>query len=185
MYDYILQYLDKTYTVGLDGYKTNEINERYEYGNEIVKSLVEIFTVNSDIAYDIFYSWTLKLGLSKNIFDNFYLKKDLGVFWTPEIYQDIHAIDAEAELIFIISKQIATEIDAQILIDNIGQFNSNDFLSVMKCLGYQTSETIYNPHTFLPMKRFIPTSIIEMQNERQNNIIWQNWVRTREQNQEA
>ena len=85
--------------------------------------------------------------------------------------------DAEAELMSILSEELAREIDAQILLDLRGQLNSNELLGVIKCVGYEPGSTVYDPATFSPKKPFTSMKKHEIENERQNNTHWQNWIR--------
>jgi hypothetical protein len=84
------------------------------------------------------------------------------------------------------SQEIAREIDAQILRDIGSEIKtSEDFLSVVRCVGYDTTPTMYDPFTFMPQKGFISMNYKDVKEERNNNPIWQNWIRTRKSNQEA
>lgn len=188
MDEFIEKFLDGSFIVTENGYASKHDLHEIDEGRYIVLTLLKTFSLSEDEAFDIFYKWSIKNNLSGELFNRLYRRKPLKVTWSPELTQDVsihHNIDAEAELISMLSEEIANEIDAAILKDLNGKLDTNSFLSVVKCLGYETGPTIFDPMTFAPFKRFLPISLREMRYERQNNAIWQNWVRTREQNQET
>jgi hypothetical protein len=49
----------------------------------------------------------------------------------------------------------------------------------MKCVGYEATQTVYDPVSFAPKKMFTSMKQNDIDNERQNNTIWQDWVRAR------
>lgn len=82
--------------------------------------------------------------------------------------------------------EIARELNAEILIDNKKNIrNSEELLGIIKCLGYEVSQSIVDPHTFIPRKYFVSSTYNEMINERNNNTFWQDWVRAREQDKKT
>lgn len=188
MFEYIQNYLDNHYSVTLNGYILNHTPSLIEEGKDVVKFLTKTFSISEEEVIEIFHAWNIKHGISDEEYESLYNIKPLRVTWSPELANDLttfQGFDAETELIAILSEHIANEIDAQILRDLNGNLNTDEFISVVRCLGYQLGPTIYNPTTFQPRRNFIPLSLQERKNERQNNTIWQNWVRTREQNQET
>lgn len=187
----ISRYLSKNYVVVYKQFFTTYDN-KHEWGCEILKELPQIFDVNVDVCSTIFQTWALRNGFEPITFDEDWREamnpKKLNVKWTPEIAQDLHAygIDTESEIISMLSQEIAREIDAQILRDLGSEIKtSEDFLSVVRCVGYDTTPTIYDPMTFTPYKGFVSMNYNDVREERNNNPIWQNWIRTRKQNQEA
>jgi DNA integrity scanning protein DisA with diadenylate cyclase activity len=94
--------------------------------------------------------------------------------------QNLYGVgDAEAQLTAILSEQVAAEIDSQILreIMQLGVKNSEDFISVVKCVGYEPTETIYDQFTGKPRKGFKSMNYNDIRNERESNHIWQNYIR--------
>jgi len=187
----ISRYLSKNYVVTDKMFFTTYDN-KHEWGYEILKTISQIFDVNIDVCSTIFETWGLRNGFKTKTFDEDWQKaknhKKLNVKWTPEIAQDLHGygIDAESELISLMSQEIAREIDAQILRDIGSEIKtSEDFLSVIRCVGYDTTSTVYDPFTFMPQKYFESMNYKDVREERNNNPIWQNWIRTRKQNQET
>ena len=63
--------------------------------------------------------------------------------------------------------------------------SSDDLLGVLKCVGYETTQTIYNPETFKPYKGFISMNYNDIRNERKTNTHWKDWIRTREQDKKT
>jgi hypothetical protein len=181
----ILNYIKKQYYVK-DGVFFNKYNI-HEYGNEIIRELPKIFSVDREDCIEIFKEWAVSNGI-EYLDTDAYGSHKLNVSWSPGIAQDLRSyihIDAEAELTAMLSEQIATEINAQILFDLRGQLNTNDLLGVIKCVGYEPGPTIYDPETFSPKKHFVSIKKHERENERQNNTHWQDWVRTRGQDEQT
>jgi hypothetical protein len=123
-------------------------------------------------------------------FEVAYGRKKLKTKWSPEMAMDLQAMygitSAEEQLVRLLSDELSREIDAEILRTMRDEIKtSEDLLGVVKCLGYETTQPMYNPFTFVPEKKFVSNNYNEMINERENNIIWQNWVRTREQDEET
>jgi hypothetical protein len=175
----ILNYIKKYYYVK-DGIFFNRYHE-HEYGNDIIRELPKIFSVDREDCIEIFKNWAESHGV-EYLDTDAYGSHKLKSYWSPEMIQDLTAfrnIDAEAELTAILSEQIAAEIDAQILLDLRGQLNANDLLDVIKCVGYEKGPTIYDPTTFSPKNYFTSMKKHQIQYERQNNPHWQNWIRAR------
>ena len=115
-------------------------------------------------------------------------QRQLKASWSLEMSQELQLnslVDSGKELIALLSEEITNEIDAQILKDLNGSLNYNDFLSVVKCVGYEIGPTVYDTNTFTPINHFVSMKYNEIENERQNNTYWQDWVRCREQNEET
>jgi hypothetical protein len=87
-----------------------------------------VIGLNANILKDFVDYTDKKISFNKEIILNTKVK------WTPEIAQDLHGygIDAESELISLMSQEIAREIDAQILRDMGSEIRTTeDFLSVI------------------------------------------------------
>jgi hypothetical protein len=182
----IVNYLNKDYYVN-DSYFFNRQHEQ-EWGLLIIETLTKVFCHDVSLTENTLKEWAYNKGLSEEDYIKATGTRKLKATWSPEMAQDLGrygVIDAEEELLSILSEQIAREIDAQILLDLKGQLKGEDFLGVMECVGYTTTPLIYDPITFAPKRGFISMKYYDIQYARQNNIIWKNWVRTREQNQQA
>lgn len=175
----IEDYLNKNYIISEKRFFKKNDN-KHEWGCDIMKSLPIIFGYEDEICRQFFEAWGLKNGFSFLTFEEDWRlatqPKKLKTNWTPELAQDISSIDVENELIYLITEEIYKEIGHDILIEMRDEMKSGeDFLSIMKCLGYQTTPTIYNPHTFAPYKGFLSTNYNEMMEERKINRIWKKW----------
>ena len=175
----ILNYIKKYYYVK-DGVFFNKYHE-HEYGNDIIRELPKIFSVDREDCIEVFKNWSESYGVDYLDVDA-YDSHRLNAFWSPEFADDmshhyVMGVDVANEMTSMLSEQIAAEIDAQILLDLRGQINSNELLDVIKCVGYEPGPTIYDPETFSPKKYFTSIKKHEIENERQNNSHWQNWIR--------
>ena len=175
----ILNYIKKHYYVK-DGIFFNRCHE-HEYGNVIIRELPKIFSVDKEDCIEIFKEWAESNGV-EYLDTDAYGSRKLKVFWSPEMVQDIthhNGFDAEAELTLLLIKEIAAEVDGQILLDLKGKINPNELLDVIKCVGYEKGPTIYDPETFSPRNYFFSMKKHDIEHERQNNPHWQNWIRAR------
>lgn len=175
----ILNYIKKQYYVK-DGVFFNKYHV-HEYGNAIIRELPKIFSVDKEDCLEIFKKWAESHGV-EYLDTDAYGSHKLKTSWSPEMANDLigfNNIDAEAELIAILSEEIAAETDAQILLDLRGLINTNELLDVIKCVGYEKGPTVYDPATFSPKNHFISMKKHQIQYERQNNPHWQNWIRAR------
>lgn len=180
----IVNYLNKYYYVK-ESYFFNRQHEQ-EWGLLIIETLTKVFCHDVTLTENTLKNWAFSKGVTENEYIIATGTKRLKATWSPEMAQDLGRygiIDAEQELISILSEELAKEIDAQILLDLKGQLKSEEFLGVMECVGYTTTPLIYDPMTFVPKRGFISMNYNDIQYARQNNTIWKNWVRAREQNQ--
>lgn len=183
--DFVFGYLNKYYNV-TDGVFMNRYNQQ-EWGYDIARELTIVCSFDRELCLETFKRWAENRGIFYDESNAFGPRK-LKVTWSPELAQDMRSsydIDAETALITILSEEIAKEIDAQILIDLKRQIPKEDFMGVMKCVGYEPSPTIYDPTTFSPRRGFISIKKDEIENARQNNTYWQDWIRTRGQDNKA
>jgi hypothetical protein len=177
----IFKYIKKYYYVK-DGVFFNKYHI-HEYGNDIIRELPKIFSINREVCIEIFKKWAESHGV-EYLDTDAYGSHQLNASWSPEFASDISnhyimGVDVANEMTTMLSEQIAAEIDAQILLDLRGQINSNELLDVIKCVGYETGPTVYDPATFSPKNHFISMKKHQIQYERQNNPHWQNWIRAR------
>jgi len=178
----ILEYLDRNYYIKEKKFFLKYFNTQ-EWGYEINQSLPCIFSYDKVFCENIFKNWIYAKEFSDEELNTAWGQRKLRTTWTPEMAQDLQAyglVDAEAQLTAMLSEQIAAEIDAQILRDLRGEIKSTEeLLSVIKCVGYELGVTIYNPVDFTPRKHFVSMKNNEIEHERQNNPIWQDYFRTR------
>jgi hypothetical protein len=177
----ILTYLNKNYVVVDNNYLDRA--GIHEWGGEIINSLIKIFYHSRELTESTFKFWAFANGVDDDNWEESLWPKRLKANWTPEMADDLRQygiINVEEQLINILSQEIAKEIDAEILSDLKGQFkSSNDFLNVVKCMGYEPGPTIYDPITFTPTRPFVKLKYNEIENERKNNTYWQDWFKNR------
>lgn len=177
-YKEVLKYLDKNYYINDSRYFTR-YGDVQEWGNQIITSLKLIFCFNDELTEEVFKTWAFYNGITEDDWEDALRPRYLRASWTPEYAMDLnHEYDAEAQLMNILSNELSKEIDIEI-IKELQIQTSNDYLSVVRCLGYEPGPTIYDPRTFSPIKRFVALTNNEIQDERQNNTYWQDWIRTR------
>lgn len=139
----ILRYLNKYYSIE-DEMFVNRFGEP-EWGYAIDDELPKVLNYDRYLCSRVLVSWCSSKGL-KSVVNAWGIKpyvvggtNRINANWTPEMALEIsafHSIDAEAELTAILSEQIATEIDREIL-SAIISTNLNEFdreLSTM--MGY-------------------------------------------------
>jgi hypothetical protein len=176
----IIRYLDKKYFIREKLFLTKYGNEHH-WGFEIADDLPKIFSFDSEFCKNVLTQWAYNNDLNRDDLDKAWGCKKLKTQWTPEIAQDLQVhygiTSAEEQLTKMLVDELSREIDAQILSDLRDEIkNPNELLGVMKCLGYETSEAVYDPNTFMPRKYFISTKHHEMMSERQNNPFWREWL---------
>lgn len=177
----ILRYLEKNYYVK-EGVFLNREHVQ-EWGFNLLEYLVKIFCHEVDFTQEVIKAWYFSKGYDENAYKLSFGSRKLNAVWSEERITDLQRygiMDAEAELIKLLSDEISKEIDAQILKDLRGQIKKkDDFFELLECVGLETTPTIYNPMNFSPMKGFITTSYERRENARKNNTIWNYWVRAR------
>jgi len=180
----IFKYLDKNYRI-IDSEFITRYDNDTEWGNDIIRSLCVIFNIENEYSEDILKSWSYNHGFDEENFKKALAPITLKAEFNLETANDLmqYGLDVEQALISILSEQLAKEIDTAIIDDlrNMGKINNTDeLLSVVKCVGYEQDEQVtYHPMTFTPIKKFRSIKRKQKENERQNNPLWQDWVRTR------
>jgi len=177
----IVRYLDRYYHVKEGAFLTKD--DTQEWGMNLLEYLVKIFCHEVDLTQEVIKKWYYSKGYDENAYNLSFGSKKLNAIWSEERITDLQRygiMDAEAELIKLLSDEIAKEIDADtvkydiILMD----LNMPDF-ELLECVGVETTPTIYNPMNFSPQKGFITTSYERRENARKNNVIWNYWLRAR------
>lgn len=174
-------YLNKNYYLK-DSKFFNKFDDRHEWGYDIVKDVVKIFSYQEETCKLYLTEWAFLNDLNEDDLEAALGPRKLKVTWSPEMAQDLQAQygveSAEEQLVKMLSEEISREIDAQILSDLRGEIKtSDDLLGVVKCLGYEPSEhAIYDPNTFVPKKSFVSTTYDEMVKERTSNPFWLKWI---------
>jgi len=176
------EYLDKTYYIKVGKFLTR-YESIHEFGSSIAKSMARIFSFDEELCKQVLTYWAYSHDMSEKQFDDAYYPKLLKTSWNPEMSNDLIAYGInypEQQIIDLLAQQLSDEIDAQILKDLKHELQTIDeFLSVVKCMGYAPTSAVYDPITFMPRKHFMALNYNEVLNERQNNTYWQDWIRTR------
>ena len=177
----VLNYLDKNYCIKEDLFFT-KYDDVHEWGAPLTRSLATIFNYDKEFCRDILMLWSLDKGLPSAKFERAWWSHKLNTTWNPEMAQDLQNLyglaDAEGQLTAMLAEQIAAEIDSQILRDLAKVAKTTDeFLGVVRCVGYEPSETIVDTISGKPRKGFKSMNYNEIRNERKSNHIWQNHFR--------
>lgn len=113
----IVDYLDKHYYISEDRFFT-KYGDLHEWGQDIAKSLKDIFSFDEEFSESIFKYWCYFNNLPIEAFDDAWKASGLKNVWTPEMVQDLqafHGIDVESELIAMVSAEVSAQIDRDIL----------------------------------------------------------------------
>jgi len=180
----VIKYLDKNYSV-IDGEFITRYDNNTEWGNDIISGLCVIFSVEKEYSDKVFNYWALDKGLDDEQYKKALGPRILKAEFNLEMATDLaqYGLNVEETLTTILSQELAKEIDMSIIneLRNLNKItNTDEMLSVLKCIGFEQDETVYyDPITFAPKKKFYSIKRKEIENERQNNPIWKDWVRTR------
>lgn len=178
--DEILNFLNKYYYVKESNFFNRD--DEHEWGFLIIETLINVFCHETELIEKTLKEWAFSKGLSGDKYKKANGVKKLNITWSPEISNNLGMygiMGYENELMEILSEEIAKEIDARILLDLKGQLTPEEFIGVMRCIGYETTPTIYDPNTLVPKKWFISINYNDIKRARENNTIWQDWVRAR------
>lgn len=180
----LIKYLDKNYTI-IDGEFIVRYYEDTEWGDDIINTLCIVFSISNEYSLETLKYWSYNNGLNEEEFIKALGSRTLRAEINLDISNDLmqNGLDVEQVLITILSEQLAKEIDTTIIdeLRNMGKINNTDeLLGVIKCIGYELDEQItYDPTTFTPTKKIRSIKRKQIENERNNNPIWQDWVRAR------
>ena len=184
----ITRYLEKYYLIK-EGVFINKYDDTQEWGFNLLQYIVKIFNHEVDFTQEVIKSWYFSKGYDENAYKLSFGSRKIKAVWSEEKITDLQRygiMDAEAELIKLLSDEIAKEIDAEILKDLRGQIKKKEeFFELLQCVGLEKTPTMYHPHNFSPINGFITTSYERRENARKNNIIWNYWVRARRQDQKT
>lgn len=184
----ILSFLDKNYLIKENRFFRIDDNI-HEWGRVIAFALSRIFSHDEEFCHMQLKYWSEIHGLLESDWKEAYGPRKLKAEWSPEMANDLrmlHGIDSsEEQVINVLTYELAKEIDTEILKDLKGKLKSDEFLGVVRCIGYETSHTTYDPQTFKPKKGFISMNYNDIVNERNINPHWKDWIRTREQDKKA
>ena len=176
----IINFLDDIYCIkeGLFFTRFDDVNE---WGGQISIMLAEIFNYDQEFCRSVLQHWAYDKGMSFAEWEMAWHWRLLKTTWSSEMAQDLASygvIDAEAHLIALLSEQISAEINSEILKELSKQAkNTEEFISVVKCVGYEPTEPRQNMHTFQVRRGFKSMSYNDIKHERKSNHIWQDYIR--------
>lgn len=184
----ITDYLEDNYVIQ-DNTFVNKHTLESEWGYNIIEHLEPILSLKEDYIKHIVKCWVHSKGMFKDKWDNSFMPTVLKTVHFPDKQIELERLigmNAEKQMVIMLSQAICDEIDSQILRDlkkKVATFG--EFENLMKCLGYVFSETIYDANTF-KQKRFIKsTTEYDKMYEQQNNPYWKDWFRARRQNEKT
>jgi hypothetical protein len=175
-------YLNKNYSI-IDKKYFKKNDNLHEWGWDILKTLPIIFGYEIDKCKEVFESWSLNNGFSFLSFEEDLRLAmhpvKLKTIFSPELMMDLTAlrhVDGTQELLYILSEQIYGEIGHDILVKMRDEIKTEeDFLGVMKCIGFTLGPTLYDPMSFRPTRNFMSINHHESIKERKKNRIWRLW----------
>ena len=162
--------------------------DKHVWGQSIMNHAGKIFSYDSIFCFKLLKDWVVKYNLAGEDFRTAMGPKTLRTTWNPDIAQGLTVqfgiSDSEEHLKNILIDSLGRELKADILLENKGKIKTIDeVFSLIKCLGYEPNRTtLYEQNELIPRRYFVSTTYNEMNDERQNNTLWQDWFRTREQN---
>lgn len=184
----ITNYLEDNYVI-LNNTFINKVTNKSEWGHTIIESLIPILSIDEKFITKVVKWWVLSKGMSDDKWDNSFISVILNTKFDSlkqiELEQII-GINAEKQMITLLSEQIAKEIDSEILRQLKKKVTGVvEFENLMKCLGYVLTPTMYNPNTFKPFKKFLSITEYDKIYEQQNNPYWKDWFRARRQDEKT
>lgn len=185
----ILKYLNKNYVIKDDRFIT-KYDDVHEWGRSIAYGLGKIFSHDEEFCVMQLKYWSELNGLGEENWTTAYGPRKLKAQWSVEMARDLellHGFDAEEQLTSILASEIAKEINSEMLRDLrvAGLKTQNELLSVLRCVGYEATPEVVNPHTFKPYRGFVSMNYNDIKNERKTNSLWKDWIRTREQDKKT
>ena len=175
----LITYLNKRYYIKENLFFEKNTDE-HVWGESILTKATKIFSYDGVFCLNIIAEWVAKYNLSSEEFRTALYPKTLKVTWNPEVAQGLAAYfgiySSEEHMKNILIDAIGRELNSEILLANKEKIKTiDDMVSIIKCLGYEPSTTIYDAATYRPRRYFVSTTYNEMINERQNNTLWQDW----------
>lgn len=181
MQEQLLKFLDKNYVIK-EGRFIRLYDDVHEWGLSITLAVSSIFSFEHEFCVMNLKFWSEQKGMSKIEWELAYETRKLKTQWSVEMARDlemIHGITtAEEQVISILADELAREIDTNILKELKGETKTMDeFLGLVKCVGFETTSLLHNPVSFKPIRGFISMNYNDIKNARKSNNIWQNHFR--------
>jgi len=176
---HLFMYLDKYYYVNNDVYYCKYKDIQY-WGSEICEHIPDIFCLTIEFTKVVFKQWSHNNGVVN--FELAWGVKTLNAKFRPHLGIELSNYgikDIQYQVNLTIFNELSKEIDAKPLKHLLNRIKTIDeLISIIKCLGYQINELKYDPYDPLPYMSFTSIKLKEIYNEQQNNIHWENWVRS-------
>jgi len=177
----LFKFLDKNYIIENSRF-VRKCDSVHEWGKYIASSLCKIFSFDHEVCTTNFWNWSEQRGMTKTEWDLAYNKHELKTQWSVEMAHDLEALhgvsSGELQVITMLANELAKEIDAEILKELKSKTKTMDeFISLVKCFGYEPTPTLYDNRTLKPKKGFVSMKYNDVKNEQQSNHIWQNHFR--------
>lgn len=180
----LLRYLDKNYYL-----KNNtffERPEKQEWGKNIVCILSKVLYFDFDYCESGFKNWAHGKGFpeDENLWNRSYSQRRLNTQYHPELnndYKSYLGCDWQSKMIASLYSTVSKEIESKFLDSLIDSINTIDeFINIMKCEGYDLAPPLYNSDDLIPRRSFVSITYNELILERQNNKLWQTWLKSRQ-----
>lgn len=181
--EYLIRYLNKNYYL-----KNNTFFERPdnpEWGQAIVKDINKIFDFNIDICEETFKIWAHSIGFpqDKSLWDRSYAQQRLKAQYSRQLTESYNAylgLDWEERVMTGLYNIINDELKSEFLRNAVlTMCTIEELIGALRCEGYVLGPSLFSSDSYLPKQSFISITYDELLNERQTNIRWQNWLRSR------
>lgn len=175
----LINYINKRYYIK-EKLFFEKNTDKHVWGESILSKVTKIFSYDDVFCFTILTEWVAKYNLSSEEYRIALYPRKLKTTWNPEVEQGLAAqfgiSNSEEHIKNILIDAIGRELNSKVLLENKEKIKTiDDLVSIIKCLGYEASSTIYDTATLRPRRYFVSTSYNEMINERQNNTLWQDW----------
>ncbi len=185
MQEQLLAYFYKNYEIREKKF-FRKFDDLHEWGIDIAKSLPSIFSFEHIFCSDMLKHWAYKENMTSREYELAFKPFKLTTQWNVEMASDLRiqygVENAEEQVISMLANEIAKEIDAEYLKELKKKTKTIDeFISLVKCIGYEPSVTVFDTMTMKPRKGFVAMNYNDIKNERSINPHWQDWIRPSEQ----
>ena len=113
----ITNYLEDNYVI-LNNTFVNKVTNKSEWGHAIIESLIPILSIDENFITKVVKWWVISKGMSDDKWNNSFISIILNTKFDSlkqiELEQII-GVNAEKQMITLLSEQIANEIDSEIL----------------------------------------------------------------------
>lgn len=177
----VIKYLNKFYYTK-EALIFNKNSDYHEWGVEVAEYISEAFTCDINECFKLVIEWAEgREDIKPSDINGLWGPKTLKFKMSIEVSNDLVRLgisNVQSQINDLIINGLSKEIDVTILNKLKDDIKTTDeLISLIKCIGYDTSSIIYDATTFAPIRKFSSVKYHEMINERQSNHIWQNHFR--------